>query len=205
VTASFGTWATRPFAAVVLVAFLACGVASQALTARTIYSVARDGVLPASRLLGRVDRRQVPLGATVVTTVVACLGLLLGLDATAVGSLIAFGTAAIYLSFLLIAIAALVARLQGRWTPGGAHPGLRTAVNALAVLWLAFETINIAWPRTSLAPPGAPFYQVWAAPLVLATIGATGILYVVIARPQRRLGDQTAGAQNGLQTSAKTW
>ena len=192
VTSSFGTWATRPFAVVVLVAFLACGVASQALTARTIYSVARDGVLPASRLLGRVDRRQVPLGATAVTTVVACLGLLLGLDATAVGSLIAFGTAAIYLSFLLIAVAALVARLQGRWVPGGAHPGLRTAINVLAVLWLVFETINIAWPRTSLAPPGAPFYQVWAAPLVLVIIGATGVLYVLIARPQRRLEDQMA-------------
>jgi amino acid transporter len=132
-------------------------------------------------------RRQVPVGATAVTTVVACLGLLLGLDATAVGSLIAFGTAAIYLSFLLIAVAALVARLQGRWAPGGG--AIRTVVNALAVLWLAFETINITWPQTSLAPP---FYQVWAAPLVLAAIGATGLLYVLIAQPQRRLGDQMA-------------
>jgi hypothetical protein len=47
--------------------------------------------------------------------------------------------------------------------------------------------VNIAWPRTSLAPPGAPAYQVWAAPLVLAVIGAVGISYVVIAKPQRRL------------------
>jgi hypothetical protein len=47
-------------------------------------------------------------------------------------------------------------------------------VNALAVAWLAFETVNIAWPRESLAPPGAPDYQVWAAPLVLALIGALG-------------------------------
>ncbi len=31
-------------------AFLACGMAAQALTARAIYSIARDGVLPASRL-----------------------------------------------------------------------------------------------------------------------------------------------------------
>lgn len=40
------------------------------------------------------------------TGAVACLGLLLGLDSTAVGSLIAFGTAAIYVSFLLMALAA---------------------------------------------------------------------------------------------------
>ena len=54
-----------------------------------------------------------------VTAVVACLGLLLGLDSTAVGSLIAFGTAAIYVAFLLIALAALIARVRGTWMPAG--------------------------------------------------------------------------------------
>ena len=48
------------------VAFLACGTAAQALTARTIFSIARDDVLPGSRFLRRVDRRQAPLGAIVV-------------------------------------------------------------------------------------------------------------------------------------------
>jgi amino acid transporter len=57
VVTSFGSWSSKPFAAVVLAAFLACGMAAQALTARIIYSVARDGVLPASRFLSRVDRR----------------------------------------------------------------------------------------------------------------------------------------------------
>jgi hypothetical protein len=60
-------------------------------------------------------------------------------------------------------------------------------VNALAVAWLSFETINIAWPRTSLAPPGAPAYQVWAAPILLAVIGTAGVAYLVLAKPQRKL------------------
>ena len=60
-------------------------------------------------------------------------------------------------------------------------------VNALAVAWLAFETVNIAWPRASLAPPDAPAYQVWAAPILLAVIGAAGLTYLVLARPQRKL------------------
>ena len=60
-------------------------------------------------------------------------------------------------------------------------------INALAVLWLAFETVNIAWPRESLAPPGAPVYQVWAAPLVLALIAAVGLSYLVLAKPQPRM------------------
>ncbi len=119
VVSSFGSWSAKPFAAVVLVAFLACGMSAQALTARAIYSIARDDVLPASRFLRGVDRRKTPIGALVATTVVACLGLLLGLDATAVGSLIAFGTAAIYVSFLLTALAALIARLRGTWIPAG--------------------------------------------------------------------------------------
>ena len=119
VVSSFGSWSDKPFAAVVLAAFIACGMAAQALTARTIYSIARDDVLPASGFLRRVDRRRSPIGAIVVTTVIACLGLLLGLNTAAVGSLIAFGTAAIYVAFLLVALAALIARLRGTWVPAG--------------------------------------------------------------------------------------
>src|SRR6185503_4145009 len=72
VVTSFGSWSDKPFAAVVLVAFLACGMSAQALTARSIWSVARDGVLPASRFLRGVDRRGTPIGATITTAAVAC-------------------------------------------------------------------------------------------------------------------------------------
>ena len=189
VVEAFGSWSSRPFAAIVLIAFVACGIASQGLTARGIYSVARDGVLPGSAFLRRIDRRQIPFGALVVTAVIACAGLLLGLDSGAIGTMIAFGTAAIYVSFLLTALAALIARVRGTWRPAGrvrlARWGL--AINVGAVAWLAFETVNIAWPRASLAPPDAPFYQVWAAPLVLGVIGVVGLAYLIAARPERRL------------------
>ena len=190
VVASFGSWSDKPFAAVVLAAFLACGMAAQSLTARAMYSIARDGVLPGSRLLRRVDCRRSPVAAIAATSVVACLGLLLGLNSAAVGSLIAFGTAAIYVAFLLVALAALVARARGTWVPAGKlRMGRRTglAINVAAVAWLAFETVNIAWPRASLAPPDAPTYQVWAAPILLATIAVVGLTYLVVARPHRRL------------------
>jgi hypothetical protein len=97
----------------------------------------------------------------------------------------------VYVAFLLVAVAALVARLRGTWVPAG---GVRLGraglpINVLAVGWLAFETVNIAWPRTSLAPPGAPAYQLWAAPIVLAVIGVAGLSYLLVARPHRRLGN----------------
>lgn len=189
VVSSFGAWSEKPFAGVVLVAFLACGMTAQSLTARTIYSIAREGVLPASRFLHRIDRRGAPITAIAVTAAIASLGLLLGLHSAAVGSLIAFGTAAIYVAFLLVALAALIARVRGTWTPAGRIQLGRAGVivNALAVLWLAFESINIAWPRKSLAPPAAPTYQVWAAATVLAIIAVAGVAYLVLAKPHRRL------------------
>ena len=170
VVQAFGSWSAKPFAAVVLAAFLSCGIAAQALTARTMYSIARDGVMPGSRLLRRVDGRGTPIAAVVVTAGLACAGLLLALESAAIGSIVIFGTASIYAAFLLIAAAALVARVRGTWTPAG-HVQLGrlgTVVNALAVAWLAFELVNIAWPREVLAPVGAPSYQVWAAPAAAA-------------------------------------
>jgi len=188
VVASFGSWSSKPFAAVVLVAFLACGVAAQSLTARTIYSLARDGALPGSRWLRTVDRRRAPVGAIVASTTIAGLGMLIGLSSAATGSLIAFGTAAIYVTFLLVALAALIARVRGTWRPSGRVRLGRagTLVNGLAVAWLAFEAVNIAWPRRSLAPADAPLYQVWAAPIVLAVITISGVAYLLAARPHRR-------------------
>lgn len=190
VVTSFGTWSSRPFAAFVLVAFLACGIAAQGVTARAIYSAARDGVLPGSKVLSRVDRRGVPAAALVLVTVIACLGLLLGLETAAIGSLITFGTGGIFVSFLLVASGPLWARLRRGWTP--ARPLLGRAglaINVLAVAWLAFEAANIAWPREALAPPAAPWYQIWAAPLVLALITVVGLAYLIAARPHRRLRD----------------
>jgi hypothetical protein len=67
----------------------------------------------------------------------------------------------------------------------------------LAVAWLAFETVNIAWPRASLAPAGAPFYQIWAAPLVLALIGVSGLVYLLVARPHEKL-EQSAPRATAL-------
>jgi hypothetical protein len=68
-------------------------------------------------------------------------------------------------------------------------------INALAVLWLTFETINIAWPRTSIAPPGAPAYQVWAAPILLGGIASVGFAYLAVAKPHRKLHQASAGSR----------
>ena len=113
-------------------------------------------MLPGSAVLSRVAANKVPLGALSVAVVVSSAGLLFGLNARAVNTLITFGSGG-YIVFWMVCVAALYARLTGRWVPAGRFSLGRLAlpVNIAAVIWLTFEAINIAWPRTVLAVPGA--------------------------------------------------
>ena len=127
VVASFGSWSAKPFAAVVLVAFLACGMAAQALTARDDVLGRPRRRAPGLALPAHASTARRRPSARSRDAVVACLGLLLGSHSAAVGSLIAFGTAAIYVAFLIVAFAALSRAFAGPGTlrPRAARPGRR--------------------------------------------------------------------------------
>jgi hypothetical protein len=47
--------------------------------------------------------------------------------------------------------------------------------------------VNICWPRSILAPAGAPWYQVWAALLGVGTVTLAGLAYLLLRRPDRRM------------------
>jgi amino acid transporter len=198
VVGAFGSWAEKPFQAVVLVAFIACAIAVQATATRVLFSLSRDRMLPASGVLRRVGRSKVPRAALAVAAVVSGCGLVFGLDTRAVNTLITFGSGGYYITFWLVCAAALWARLSGRWVPAGRFSLGRWAlpVNVAAVIWLTFEAINIAWPRSALAPPGAPFWQVWAILLISVVLGIVGAVYVLVRRPQERV--RTSAAMGDL-------
>lgn len=174
VTGSLGAWSERPFYAIVVTTFLACIVSMQAYTGRIVFGLARDGVLPGFRRLSSVSAgSKAPVAAMSMVTVTAGLALLMGLNEGALGTMISFGTMGLYATFFLVVAAALFARISGRWSPAGAF---RTGVfgkllYVVAFLWLAFETVNIAWPRVELAPPGASDLLVYA-PLMIFVLVA---------------------------------
>ncbi|MFB7380570.1 APC family permease [Kitasatospora purpeofusca] len=191
VTHAFGGWADKPFVLVVLISFTACLMASQGGAARGLYSLARDDVFPFSRHVRKVNRHRAPIGGLVAASLVSCAALPLGLSTSAIGSLITFGGAATFVPFFLLTLVALTARLRGRWTPAGAvrYGRLGTPLNLLAVLWTGFEVVNICWPRAVLSPAGAPWYQIWAAPLGVGTVTLAGLGYLLVRRPDRRMGE----------------
>jgi amino acid transporter len=183
ITGSFGAWAEKPFLAIVMIAFLACGASVVKYTSRIVYSMAREGSMPVA--LSRVTAGGIPRLAILFTVLLAGLGLLFGLNDEAVATIIAFGTGGLYAMFTMTTGVGLYARLAGHWNPTLGHLKLGhwgLAINIAAFHWSVFELINIAWPRPYAVASTAPWWQLWAVPLVLGSILGITTLYVLIGR-----------------------
>lgn len=183
IVANFGAWAETPFLAIVMIAFLACGSSMVQYTSRIVFSMAREGSMP--DVLSRVTAAGAPHNAVLFTVLLAALGLLFGLNDEAVATVLAFGTGGLYAMFAMTTGVALYTRLTGRWDPSLGQLKLGSwglLVNIAAFAWSLFEFVNIAWPRPYATSPHAPWWQLWAVPLVLGSILALTTLYVLIAR-----------------------
>ncbi len=183
---NLGAWAETPFLAIVMIAFLACGSSMVQYTSRILFSMAREGSLPA--ILSRVTTAGAPHNAVLATVFLATLGLLFGLNDEAVATVLAFGTGGLYAMFAMTTGVGLYTRLTGRWDPSLGYLKLGVwglVINAAAFLWSVFEFINIAWPRPYATSPHAPWWQLWAVPLVLGSILGGTTLYLLIGRSIR--------------------
>lgn len=187
IAGTIGTWAAKPFLVIVVTAFLSCGSSIVNYTSRILFSMAREGNLPA--FFSQVtEETQLPRNAIGGTVLLASLGLLFGLNDGAVATIITFGTGGLYAMFSVTMGVGLYTRLTGRWNP--ALGALRlgrwgTIINTLAFIWAVFELINIGWPREYMAAPGAPWWQLWAVPLVLGSILLLTTLHVQINRKHK--------------------
>ena len=69
ITSSFGAWAEAPFLAIVMIAFLACGVSMVQYTSRIVYSMAREGACPSA--FNRVTTSKLPRNAVICVVLLA--------------------------------------------------------------------------------------------------------------------------------------
>ncbi|PRI12601.1 APC family permease [Leucobacter massiliensis] len=190
VLGNLGEWARLPFLLLICVTFIACVLSMQTYLGRVVFAAARERVLPPRLGLDRVaERSAVPVRAMAVVTVLSGAGLLLGLNPSAIGTMITFGTGGLYITFLLVVAATAFAMLTRRWRPLGsprAERWFRTVVG-IALAWLLFEVVNIAWPRPEMASPSATVFEVWAVVLVFSVVAAITLVVIFAARPERRL------------------
>lgn len=186
IASSIGAWFEKPFLAIVMLAFLACGASVVKYASRIVYSMAREGNMPAA--LSRVTQDKTPRNAIVCTMLLAALGLLFGLNDGAVATVIAFGTGGLYAMFAMTTGVGLYTRLTGRWNPALGELKLGVwglVINVIAFLWSLFELVNIAWPRAYAISVNAPWWQLWAVPLALGSILGVTTLYLLFNKIRR--------------------
>ena len=188
----------------IIFAFFSCGTSIQGAGSRLAFSYARDGALPRAGWIAQVHHRfRTPVNALLAGAVVTALFVLLVFaspdhdikigfitypaNTNALVSLVSFGVSGIYLSFLLTAIAAVVARARG-WTPQGSFRLGRWGwpVSLAAVGYLALMLLNVVAP-TGLTSPRAYFNLDWITLLVMAAVTAIGLLVFLAARPDRQI------------------
>lgn len=174
---------------VVVVAIFICTLAIQTAATRLMFSMARDGRLPFSATLSRVNPRTGTPIAPAVLIGVSCIAILL----VNMGNAAIFATLAsvciilIYLAYLCVTAPLLLRRLRG-WLNG---PRLTDAegkplfslgrwgipVNVLAVGYGLLMTVNLAWPRTEIFDPsGQTPWMRWAGVLTVLAVVGLGIL-----------------------------
>jgi len=172
-SAQLGAGVAKPFFALVVLAFVAGIVAVQASVSRVLFALGRDGELPAASALSHLSgRERLPRRAIVLSALAAGALLIVATSDNAYETLIAMATVGFYIAFAFPVFAALRARVLGRWEPGVWNLGrFGVAVNVAAAAWLAFEIVNIAWPRL----PGAPWYVEWGAVLMVAVVALAGL------------------------------
>ncbi len=196
VTASLGGWALKPFLAIVVTSFIACGIAVQGGTVRVVYSYSRDEMIPFSRIWRKVaQHNHTPVYAVLLVAVLASLAFAY---ANALSVLVGFATGGYYLGFLFPVVGLLHQQLRHRWVPGRTWRFGRwgLVLSLAAAGWLIGEFINIAWPRAT----NLPWYQNWAVEIGIGGFVAIGAVYFAAARPDRRF--TTAAAADMATASA---
>ncbi|GAA3662348.1 amino acid permease [Nocardioides ginsengisoli] len=184
-TTQLGASIAKPLLVMFVIGFVSAFLAVQSAVSRAVFGMARDGALPGSAALAQLGGpERMPIRAIGLTAVVSALFLLFaGSDLYNV--LVNFSVMGPYIAFAVPVFAAALARLGGRWVPGrfslGRWGGM---VTYAAALWLAFEILNVLWPRTQ---PGQPWYIEWSMVISLVGLGIVGA--VVYATCRHRISE----------------
>jgi amino acid transporter len=201
--AAMGETGFRAVILVVLVSFVSCLLSLQAAASRLIFAYARDQMIFGSEFLSRMSPgHHVPANALVVMGAIPAVIALSALwlqDAITI--IISFAAIGIYISFQMIVLAALIARVKG-WRPAGPFTlgGRGWLVNVLALAYGIGAIVNILWPRPQ-TPDEAWFVSYG---MLLTTIGVVviGALYMVTAKPYEH-GNAPAGDAHLLQAAPR--
>ncbi|MEW1718937.1 amino acid permease [Streptomyces sp. NPDC093109] len=195
-TSTLGDGVGRLLLADVALAIAVATLAIQTSGSRMLFSMARDGVLPAARPLAKVSPRTgMPTGPALVVGVVAAALCLLNLASPE--AFLAIGTtciAMLYLAYAMVTGPMLIGRLRGTYSARAGEEETDEAgrplfslgrwglpVNALACVYGLAMAVNLAWPRAAVYDPaGGHWYFQWFTVLFLLVTVGLGALWRVL-------------------------
>ncbi|KRE81591.1 APC family permease [Arthrobacter sp. Soil763] len=183
--AAFGPIGFKVVLGVVMVSFLSCVLSLQAATSRLAYSMARDGMLPGSKLLSVFsETRRVPPYALLLAGIVPAL-IVIGskVSSDALTVIISFAAMGMYMGFQMVVLASLRARILG-WKPNGAFRlgAWGFPINVAALVWGVLGIINMAWPRT----PEDGWFANYVVLISAVVVVGTGLIYMAWKKPHLR-------------------
>ena len=170
---SLGSEIMVPLMVLFSIAFVAALIAVQTGLSRVIFGLAREKELPLSKVLGKLSTK-----TTVPTAAIIAIGLIVSVILSFAGEntliiLLSLTTAGFFISFLFPTISAFIYKLKGLWEPSTFNLGsFSIVINIIALIWLIFSTINVAWPRT----PEAIWYMNWAVVLAGSSVLVIGFI-----------------------------
>ena len=165
----------------------------------------RDRAIPGAGVIRKVShKRETPVAAILLGAVIAALFTLLvhvnpskpihilwftypkGVNVLFV--LVSFGVSGIYLSFLMITVGSLIARLRG-WEPRGSFRLGKWGypVTILGVIYGAAMLVNVVYPSGLTSGRAELFNYDWITFVVILIIVIIGGIYYVLSQPQKRI------------------
>jgi amino acid transporter len=164
----------RLILALFVVAFAASLMTIQITVSRIVWATARNGELPFARTLSKLSGAAgLPRASVIITAIIAVL-LFIPFQSDGIQmALISFSSAGFFISFLFPILGIAVARARGRW-----HDDKQLflgragrVISWLALFWVLFQIVNVAWPRDF----GAGWATNWSTVIGVACVGALGV------------------------------
>jgi urea carboxylase system permease len=175
------------------IAITVCALAVTTACIRMLFSMARDGRLPAGSHLARVSgRAKVPIIPALFVGFWALVLLAVNLaNQQAFTALIGVAIIMFYLPYLGVTMPMLRRRFRGEWPRPEHGPYFNMGrwgklVNVIAVVYGLIVAVNIAWPRSAVY--GTHWYFRWAAVEFIGLSYIAGFAYYFLV--QRHKGDQ---------------
>jgi amino acid transporter len=211
ILAQLSSWLQDVLLVLIIFAFFSCGSSIQGAGGRLAFSYARDGALPGSSWVAKVNQRfRTPANALFLGAVITMLFCLLVFvnpggnyhiwfvtypaKVNALLALIGFGVSGIYLSFLLTVVASMIARWRG-WQPAGSFRLGKWGwpVSIVGAVYLGAMFLNVVYPSGLSSARGALNYD-WITLFVIFVIAVVGAVYLLVWRPDRNVARRLEGA-----------